>query len=182
MPLTQEHRLVLGIVLVSAGAVGGLLSACQEPAGLPPTLEAGEVSFSFIGQYSGSFTADGRCYWSTGYPAADTACSVAMDLGDTIRIRGVYHPRTIKWQHVNVQFPADGSCDELGACGVALDYLNRVGVVERSFRSLEADVTIDEQTADRIRGTFTGLLFDPEGEPEDTIRISDGTFDVPVDG
>lgn len=175
-------RRVVGSSLTLAGvsAVFFLLGACQDPAGPPPTLEAGVVSFSFTGQYDGSFAVDGRCYWSTGYPAADPSCALALDLGDTIRIRAVRDPRTIRWAHVNVEFPEDGSCGEDG-CRIALDYLTVVGAVERSFRSTEATVTILEMTEDRMQGTFSARAIDADGEPGDTIRIYDGTFDVPVE-
>lgn len=168
------------LALAAASTVLFLLGACQDPAGPPPSLEPGVVSFSFTGRYDGSFAVDGRCYWSPGYPAADSSCALALDLGETIRIRAVRDPRTIRWAHVNVEFPEDGSCGADG-CRVALDYLTAVGAVERSFRSTEATVTILEMTEDRMQGTFSGLAIDQDGEPGDTIRIYDGAFDVPVE-
>lgn len=182
MLLQSSSRRVFGTAAVlAAGLAGSLLVAtCQDPAGPPPTLKAGVVSFSYSGQYGGMFTADGRCYWADGYPAADSACSLALDLGDTIRIRAVRAPRTLRWLHVNVEFPADGGCDADG-CRIAFDFLSAVGNVERSFRSTEADVTILEETEDRMRGTFTGRAYEVDGGVGDTIRIVDGTFDVPVE-
>lgn len=186
MPHTTPPRprsRAVGWSLTLAVLVASLLalSACQDPAGPPPTLEAGSVSFSFSGRLNGSFVADGRCYRAEGYPAADSSCSLALDLGDTIRIRAVRDPRTLRWAHANVEFPEDGSCEAPGACRIALDYLTAVGALERSFRSTEATVTILETTEDRMQGTFSGRAHDPDGEAGDTIRIYDGAFDVPVE-
>lgn len=176
-----HHRPTGRILVLTAVGVGlALLGACREPAGPPATLEAGALSFSYAGRLNGTFTADGRCYRSAGYPVADSACALALDLGDTVRLRAVRAPRTIRWIHVNVELPADGGCDGAETCRIAVDYLSRVGVVERSFRSSEAMVTIVEATEDRMRGTFSGRAHDPDGAAGDTIRIFDGTFDVPV--
>lgn len=167
--------LLLTVVLGLAAA------ACQDAAGPPPYMEAGVVDFDYIGPAStGSFTADGRCYWAPGYPTADTACAVAMDRGDTILIRGSLHPRTAKWQQMNLQFPSDGQCVDTASCRIALDYLNRGGTVLQQLRSRDADVTVLETADGRIRGTFTGLLYRVGGLDSDTMRIANGTFDVPV--
>ncbi len=175
----RPSQILRGVLLPVAVAL--LVTACQDPAGPPDTMEAGVVDFDYIGPASaGSFTADGRCYWAPGYPTADSACAVAMDRGDTILIRGSLHPRTIKWQQMNLQFPADGQCTGGTSCRIALDYLNRGGTVLQELRSLEADVTILEETGGRIRGTFTGLLYRVGGLASDTMRIAAGTFDVPV--
>ena len=121
--------LLWAAVLTMGIALPALLTACQDPAGPPPTLEAGRVSFDFTGVISGSFTADGRCYWSDGYPAADSACALALDLGDTLRVRAVRDPRTISWIHVNVEFPEDGECDAQGDCRIAFDRITVGGKV-----------------------------------------------------
>lgn len=179
---SRSQRAAAGPALVFGLLAAALLiAACQEPAGPPPTLASGTVAFSFSGRYSGTFTAEGRCYWSTGYPAADSACSLALDLGDTIRIRGVRDPRMLTWQHVNVEFPENGSCVDPDACRIALVYLNAAGVVERTFRSSEADVTVLEESEERMRGTFTGRAYEVGGDVGDTIRIVDGVFDLPVE-
>ena len=159
-----------------------LAAACGEPAGPPPTLDPGAVSFDYAGPAgSATFDADGRCYWSPGYPAADSTCALALDQGDTILIRATVYPRTIKWQQVNLRFPADGTCADPDACAIALDYMNRAGAVLQSLRSIEAAVTIEEETERRIRGEFSGLLFRVGSEPWDTLRISGGRFDLPVE-
>ena len=176
-----RRRTPFNAIPLVAGLISLALVACQEPAGLPPTLEPGVVSFEWAGPTSGTFVADGRCYWATGYPPADSACAVALDLGDTIRIRGERDPREPAWQHMNLEFPESGDCEAPGACRIAIDYLSPVGKVERTFRSTEADVTILEQTEDRMRGTFTGRVLEIEGLIADTITILDGTFDVPVE-
>ena len=176
-----RRRILIGTSPLVAALIALALAACQEPAGLPPTLERGVVSFQWAGPTTGTFVADGRCYWATGYPPADSACAVALDLGDTIRIRGERAPREAAWQHMNLAFPESGDCADPGACRIAIDYLSPVGKVERSFRSTEADVTILEQTEDRMRGTFTGRVLEIEGLITDTITILDGTFDVPVE-
>lgn len=174
---TPVRPLTLGAAVIAAFA----FLACQDGAGPPPTLDPGLVTFSYTGALGGTFTADGRCYWSDGYPAADSACALALDLGDTIRIRAVRDPRTIRWIHVNLEFPEDGSCDVPGACRIAFDRITVGGKIDRSYRSSEATVTILENTADRLRGTFSGRAYDVDGEPRDTIRIVDGAFDVPVE-
>lgn len=177
--ISMRRSGVTGTALV--GLVGLLLLvACQEPAGLPPTLEPGTISFDYAGPMTGTFNADGRCYWSEGYPPADTACALALDLGDTIRIRAVRNPRQADWQHMNLEFPEDGECSA-GGCRIAVDYLDSVGTVERSFRSVEASVTITAQTEDRMEGTFSGRAIEIDGLVADTITIVDGTFDVPVE-
>lgn len=182
MPQTPvgRHRSPWTLVLLVGVAVGGP-GACQEPAGPPPTLAAGAVSFAYSGIAAGSVTVDGRCYWAEGYPAADSSCALAMDLGDTIRIRAVRDPRTIRWIHVNVEFPEGGECGTAGACRIAFDEITVGGKVRRSFRAPEATVSISEATADRLRGTFAGLAYEVDGEAGDTLRITEGTFDVPVE-
>ena len=172
------------VYLSSASLHTALLSAllvwaCQPPAGPPPTLEAGAVSHEYTGGMLGTFSADGRCYWSTGYPPADDACAVALDLGDTVRIRAVRAPRTAGWQHMNLEFPEDGPCAG-GGCRIAVDFLDAAGDVERSFRSVEADVTISQRTGNRMSGTFSGRAVEIDGLVRDTIGIVNGTFDVPV--
>jgi hypothetical protein len=183
MPLrSNRSRRSTGRALAGAAAVVGLflLPACQDPAGFPSTLESGAVSFSYAGRLNGAFAAAGRCYESDGYPAADSACALALDLGGAIRIRAVRDPRTIRWMHVNVEFPADGTCGDPESCRIAIDYFSRVGRLEGSYRSSEAVVIIEEEAAGRVRGTFSGRAYDPRGGVGDTIRIFDGAFDVPV--
>lgn len=180
MPHTDRSRPgQWAMVLTAAGFLA--FAACQEPAGPPPTLAPGVITLSFSGRLNGSITADGRCYWADGYPAADSACSLALDLGDTVRLRGVRAPRTIRWAHVNVEFPESGACADPDACRIAFDFLSAAGKVEQSFRSTDATVTILEQTEARMRGTFSGRAYVPDGNPGDTIRIFDGAFDVPVE-
>ncbi len=162
-------------------AVGLIGLACQEPAGLPPTLEPGVVTFDLAGPATGTFTADGRCYWSQGYPSADSACALALDLGDTIRIRAVRDPRSPSWQHMNLEFPESGECGAPDACRMAMEYLDGAGRLERSFLSTETEVTILEQTEDRMSGTFSGRMIEINGLIADTIQIVDGAFDVPVE-
>lgn len=183
MPFRPHARRAVFTGLALAAGLAGLAVACQDPAGLPPTLEPGLVSFSFQGPMSGSgtFVADGRCYSSRGQPPADSACAVAVDLGDTLRLRAVRHPRTIRWQHVNVDVPVGASCEGGDACGIAFDMLNRAGVVEQSFRSMESVVTVIEETEGRMRGTFSGKAYRVGGRAGDTLRIEGGTFDVPVE-
>ena len=182
MPQTPIHhrRSPLTLVLVAGVATGGLI-ACQEPAGPPPTLASGAVSFDYSGIAEGSVAIEGRCYWAEGYPSADPSCAVALDLGDTIRIRGVRDPRTIRWIHVNVAFPEDGECGTAGACRIAFDEITVGGKVRRSFKAPDATVTIAEATEDRLRGTFAGLAYDVDGDAGDTLRITEGIFDVPVE-
>lgn len=177
----SRRALVRAAGLLAGIALPALLTACQDPAGPPPTLEAGRVSFAFTGVITGSFAADGRCYWSDGYPAADSACALALDLGDTLRIRAVRAPRTIGWIHVNVEFPEDGVCAAPGDCRIAFDRITVGGKVQRSYQATDAAVSVTSQTADRIQGTFSGLALQVGGEPRDTIRITDGAFDVPVE-
>lgn len=182
MPHTTHRRRAIGGVLALAGALGfTLFAACQEPAGPPPTLEPGSVSFSYAGGRSGTFAVDGRCYWSDGYPAADSTCALALDLGDTIRIRATRDPRTIRWIHVNIEFPESGTCDGSGGCRLGMDFLSPTGKAELSYRSTALDVTVQEMTEERLQGTFAGSAYDPDGAPRDTIRIFDGVFDVPVE-
>lgn len=178
----RSRRALLWAVGLAAGiTIPALLTACQDPAGPPPTLASGRVSFDFSGAINGSFTADGRCYWSDGYPTADSACALALDLGDTLRIRAVRDPRTISWIHVNVQFPEDGVCAVPGDCRIAFDRISVGGKVQRSYQAADAAVSITSQTADRVQGTFSGLAQEVDGEPADTVRITDGAFDVPVE-
>jgi hypothetical protein len=176
---TRHHRARWAFVLTAG--VGAAVVACQEPAGLPPTLAAGAVSFTYSGIADGSVAVEGRCYWAEGYPAADPSCALAMDLGDTIRIRAVRDPRTIRWIHVNVEFPEDGECDAPDACRIAFDEITVGGKVRRSFKAPEATVSISEATANRLRGTFTGLAYEVDGDAGDTLRITEGVFDVPVE-
>ncbi len=177
----SRRALLWAVALVAGIAIPALTTACQDPAGPPRTLEAGRVSFDFSGAINGSFTADGRCYWSDGYPAADSACALALDLGDTLRIRAVRDPRTISWIHVNVQFPEDGECDVSGDCRIAFDRITVGGKVERSYQADSAALAVTSQTADRVQGTFSGLAQEVDGDPGDTVRISNGAFDVPVE-
>lgn len=171
--------LPLGILIACAVGVG--LFACQDPAGVPPTLESGRVSFSLTGPAEWTFAAEGRCYWAPGYPAADSSCAFALDMGDTIRIRAARDVRTIRWVHLNVEFPENGDCTTVGACRIGFDYLNRVGKVSQSFRSTEATVTILEATEDRMRGTFSGSVYNELSSSADTFSVVDGTFDVPLE-
>lgn len=183
MPQTlfRQRRFPFVAVLVAAVMVTVAVVACQEPAGPPPTLAPGAVSFAYSGIDEGSVTVEGRCYWAEGYPAADSSCALALDLGDTIRIRAVRDPRTIRWIHVNVEFPEGGDCATAGACRIAFDEVNVSGAVRRSFKAPDATVTITEATEARLRGTFTGLAFDVDGDAGDTLRITGGVFDVPVE-
>lgn len=168
-----------GILLVAAVLAGPVLvTACQEPAGPPPTLESGVVTFLYDGV---RFTAEGRCYDAIGYEAADSSCALALDLGDTLRVRGARDPRTNRWVHINVELPESGECAEADACRIAFDYLSRTGKVERSFRSSTAEVIIEERTEDRVRGTFTGQIYPLDlTSTVDTLPLTDGAFDVPV--
>ena len=168
-----------GIPLVSAAAAAlFILTACQEPAGPPPTLESGVVTFLYDGV---RFTAEGRCYDAIGYQAADSSCALALDLGDTHRVRGVRDPPTNRWVHMNVELPESGGCGEVDACRIAFDYLSPTGNVERSFRSSTAEVVIEERTEDRVRGTFTGEIYPQDlTSTADTLPLTDGAFDVPV--
>lgn len=182
MPSYTPIRRLVGLGLIPVLGLLGLffLNGCQDPAGTPPTFEPGTVSFSFTGQGDGSFTAEGPCYRSTGYPSADTACAVAFPVDDTVRIRAVLDPREFAWRHVNIDVPSDGECDPPGACRIAFDFLTTAGKVERSYKSTDADVVITERLADRLRGTFSGRLEVPGGTVEDTLRVHDGVFDVPI--
>ena len=158
-------------------AVLVLAMACHDPAGPPPTLESGVVSFTYSGV---QFTAEGRCYWAQGYPAADSSCALALDLGDTIRVRGVRAPGTNRWVHINLELPEDGSCVGADACRIAFDYLSQVGKVRASFRSRDATVVLSEQSERRLAGTFTGWVYQV-GADADTLPVTDGVFDVPVE-
>jgi hypothetical protein len=175
MSLRTLRSAFLTVVLV--GLIG---LACQEPAGLPSTLESGVVTFELAGPATGTFTAEGRCYWSQGYPPADTACALALDLGDTVRIRAVRDPRTAAWQHMNLEFPASGECGEPGACRMAMEYLNAAGALERSFLSTETEVTVLDEREGWMSGTFSGRMIEVNGVIVDTIQIVSGAFDVPV--
>ena len=177
-PFRRSGRAGAAVALLLAGLM--LPVSCQDPAGVPPTYEPGTVTFTFTGQGTGSFSAVGACYRSTGYPAADTACAIAFRTGDTLRVRAVIDPFEFAWRHVNVDVPSDGECDPPEACRISFDFLTNAGKVERSYLSTEASVTITEETADRLRGTFTGRLEVPGGTVEDTLRIADGIFDVPL--
>ena len=175
----SRRRIVPTLISAALIAAAAGFVSCHEPAGPPSTLDAGQVAFDFFGQVDGRFEAEGQCYYARGYPAADPSCALALERGDTLRLRGSREPWTIRWGHLNVDFPRDGECGAV-PCRIALDFLDRAGSIQAGYRSTEATVVVTERTADRVRGTFSGHLANPNGTRFDTIRIENGTFDVPI--
>lgn len=179
---SSPRRLSLPFSIVGAALVAaGVATACQEPAGLPPTLDSGSVSFTLSGRLSGTITAEGPCYFSEGYPPAESSCALALDLGDTLRIRAIRDARSLSWVHVNLDFPPSPDCFVPGTCGLAMDFLTSTGKVDDAWRATFIRITVQEETEDRLRGFFSGRAELVGGEAADTVRIIDGTFDVPVE-
>lgn len=166
----------------------------------------GEISFTYSGAISGSFSASGTLDLVPGaVPQAVTGATAfvqdsvlaligfrsnATTVGDLFVIslgRPADAKGTVSFDPLACQQQTAGSCragvfiPDISPVDLQLAIDDPASFLAKSYILAIGNVTVTEQTALRIRGTFAGTAV-KGGEPsfQNLVQITKGTFDLPV--
>ncbi len=157
-----------------------LLSACRDSTGPTPT-PAGSLEATLSGSISETFLAAGAEPPPTREPVTFASARPGVRAG-TLGVMGFRARR--RAQDAIVLDLRDVAGPGLYSAGGVLNY----GIVDRDFLSgrvfyIEAQVQVTVLSSERVQGTFEGvavMLPAPLSIRADSVRITDGRFDVPI--